>query len=141
MAPLVQGREVALVVPSGAVVEGKVLEVAPDALVLDIRKTSDPQQHARRVTSIPRSTVSVVQLKRARGNWRWIGMAIGGAAGAVAAWFVAEGLFHVSGEGLSPSKAPVVVAAVGGLAAGGAATGYFAGRSRDRLTTIIRVER
>ena len=68
-------------------------------------------------------------------------MAIGGAAGSVAAWFVAEGLFHVSGEGLNPSKAPAVVATVGALAAGGAAAGYFAGRSRDRHTTIIRVAR
>ena len=139
MAPLVHRREVALVMPSAVLIEGLALEVGPDAMLLDIRKTSDPRSYPKTETSIPRSAVSMVQLKRVRGNWRWLGMAIGGAAGAVAAWFVAEGLFHVSGEGLNPSRAPAVVATVGGLVAGAAAAGYFAGRGRDRHTTIIRV--
>ena len=72
---------------------------------------SDPQSYPKRKGSIPRSSVSVVQLKQIRGNRRLLGTVIGAAAGGVSGWLVAEGVFHVSGEGLNPSKAPVVVGA------------------------------
>ena len=139
IAALVEHQKVALVLPDAATIEGQVLAVEPDALVLDIKKSSDPRSHPARQSSIPRSSISVLQLKQVKGNRRWLGAAIGAGAGGVAGWLLAEGVFHVSGEGLNPSKAPVVVGSAAGLVAGAAAIGYFAGRKGDRRVTFIKV--
>jgi hypothetical protein len=139
LAPLIQHKQVGLLMPDGAMIEGQVLDVQPDALVLDIKKSSDVQSYPKGKSSIPRSSVSVVQLKQIRGNWRLLGTVIGATAGGVGAWFVAEGVFHVSGEGLNPSKAPLVIGTVAGLVAGGATIGYFAGRQRDNRVTVIKI--
>jgi hypothetical protein len=139
IAALVEHQKVALVLPDGAMIEGQVLAVEADALVLDIKKSSEPRSHPARRTSVPRSSISVLQLKQVKGNRRWLGAAIGAAAGGVAGWLLAEGVFHVSGEGLNPSKAPVVVGSVAGLVAGAAAIGYFAGRKGDQRVTFIKI--
>lgn len=139
IAALVEHQKVALVLPDGAMIEGQVLAVEADALVLDIKKSSDSRSHPARQTSVPRSSVSVLQLKQVKGNRRWLGAAIGVGAGGVAGWLLAEGVFHVSGEGLNPSRAPVVVGSVAGLVAGAAAIGYFAGRKGDRRVTFIKI--
>lgn len=139
IAAFVDHKTVALVLPEGAMIEGKVLAVEPDALVLDIKKSSDPRAHPPKQSSIPRSSVSVLQLKQVKGNRRWLGAAIGAGGGGVAAWLLAEGVFHVSGEGLNPSKAPVVVGAVAGIVAGATAIGYFVGRGGDKRVTFIKI--
>lgn len=139
IAALVDHQKVSLVLPDGVTVEGQVLAVEPDALVLDIKKSSDPRAHPPGRSSIARSSVSVLQLRQIKGNRRWIGAAIGAGGGVVAGWLLAEGVFHVSGEGLNPSKAPVVVASVAGLVAGVAAIGYFAGRKGDNRVTFIKI--
>jgi hypothetical protein len=139
IAALVDHQKVALVLPDGTMIEGQVLAVEPDALVLDIKKSSDPRAHPAGQSSIPRSSVSVLQLKQLKGNRRWLGAVIGAGAGSVAGWLLAEGVFHVSGEGLNPSRAPVVVGSVAGLVAGAAAIGYFAGRKGDQRVTFIKI--
>jgi hypothetical protein len=139
LAPLVDHQKVALVLPGGAMIEGQVLAVEPDSLVLDIKKSSDPRSHPARQTSIPRSSVSVLQLKQVKGKRRWLGAMIGAGGGGVAGWLLAEGVFHVSGEGLNPSKAPVVVGSVAALVAGAAAIGYFSGRKGDQRVTFIKI--
>jgi hypothetical protein len=139
IAALVGHQKVALLLPDGARIEGQVLAVEPDALVLDINKSSDPRSHPRMQSSIPRSAVSVLQLNQIQGNRRWLGAAIGAGAGGVAGWLLAEGVFHVSGEGLNPSKSPVVVGSVAGLVAGAAAIGYFVGRQADQRVTLIKI--
>jgi len=139
IAALVDQQKVALVLPDGAMIEGRVLAVEIDALVLDVKKSSEPRSHPARRTSVPRSSISVLQLKQVKGNRRWLGAVIGAGAGGVAGWLLAEGVFHVSGEGLNPSKTPVVVGSVAGLVAGTAAIGYFAGRKGDRRVTFIKI--
>jgi hypothetical protein len=83
--------------------------------------------------------VSVLQLRQIKGNRRWLGAALGAGGGGVAGWLLAEGVFHVSGEGLNPSKAPLVVASLAGVAAGAAAIGYFVGRKGDNRVTFIKI--
>jgi hypothetical protein len=137
IAPLVQDQKVSLVLPGGAAIEGRALAVEADALVLDIKKSSDSRSHPRGRNSIPRSSVSVVQLHQIKGNRRWLGAAIGAGGGGVGGWFLAEGVFHVSGEGLNRTSA--VVGSVAGLVAGATAIGYFAGREGDRRVTFIKI--
>jgi hypothetical protein len=139
IAALVNHQTVALVLPDGTMVEGRVVAVEPDALVLDIKKSSEPRSHPAGQTSLPRSSISVLQLKQVKGNRRWLGAVIGAGAGGVAGWLLAEGVFHVSGEGLNPSKAPVVAGSVAGLVVGAAAIGYFAGRKSDQRVTFIKI--
>jgi len=139
IAALVDHEKVSLVLPDGVTVEGQVVAVEPDALVLDIKKSSDPRAHPPQRSSIPRSSVSVLQLRQIKGNRRWLGAALGAGGGGVAGWLLAEGVFHVSGEGLNPSKAPLVVASLAGVAAGAAAIGYFVGRKGDNRVTFIKI--
>ena len=133
----VHGQKVGLVLPDGVRIEGKVLSVDADALILDVKSSSEPRAQRKGASSIPRSAVSVLQLKQIKGNSRWIGAAIGAGGGGVGGWLLAEGVFHVSGEGLQ--SAPTVVTSVAGLVAGATAIGYFVGRQRDQHVTFIKI--
>ena len=66
LAPLILGEKVAFSLPNGTRIEGKALAVSPYALTIDVQKTSDSRNRPKGKTFIPRSSVSVLSLKRAR---------------------------------------------------------------------------
>jgi hypothetical protein len=137
LSALVTGHKIATVLPDGARIEGKVRSVEPDALLVDIQKTSDRSAHPKGRAAIPSSSVSelrVIRLGRYRG--RVIGTAIGAGGGIALAYLLAEGVFHFSGEG---GATPERKAAVAGVAIGFSALGYWVGRDADRGITHIRV--
>ena len=73
----VSGKKVMVALTDGGIIEGQVLEVGSDALRIDVKETSNPQDYPKGQNSVRRSLVSVVRLKEVRGNWRAIGTAIG----------------------------------------------------------------
>ena len=103
-----------------------------DSLTLDVRKTSDSKVQPKGTASIPRASVTTLQVTDAKGaGGRILGVVVGVVVGMVAG---AEIVAHTSRmtEG----------AAVGtftGVSIAGAAGGYYAGKSVDRHTMIIRV--
>ena len=82
---MIQGMNIRMRLPDTTVIRGRALEVRPDELVVDIRRTSNPRLHAKARTAIPRSDVSTIELflRRAPGATPDAG-AIGAALGGVA---------------------------------------------------------
>jgi hypothetical protein len=139
LATVVQEQQVRLILPSGVHLQGKVLEVAAEALVLHVSRTSDSKAQPKGKTSIARSDVSVIQLTEIKGSKRALWTGVGATAGALAGWALAEGVLHVSGEGQGVFNEPEGVGLLLGFAGGGAALGYFIGRDSDKVETYITV--
>ncbi len=125
----VSGKKVMVALTDGGIIEGEVLEVGSDALSIDVKETSNPQDYPKGQNSVRRSLVSVVRLKEVRGNWRAIGAAIGVGA-TVPLGIVVRPHTHNATAG------NIVV---GALIGGGAAAGYFVGRAADRRVVVITI--
>lgn len=132
LGPAVEGKEVTVALTDGGIIEGQVLDVGSDALSMDIKETSNPQDYPKGQKSVLRSLVSVVRLKEVRGNWRAIGTAIG--LGATVPLGIA---FAQYGENESNPELGATIAAV--LIGGGVAAGYFLGRAADRRVVVITI--
>lgn len=74
---VVTGKKVTMALTDGAIIEGRMLDVGLDALLIDVKETSNPQSYPKGQNSVRRSLASVIRLKEVRGNWRAIGTAIG----------------------------------------------------------------
>ena len=66
LAPLIVGEEVSLILPGAVHVQGEVIAVRPDALEMEIKKTTDRRTYAKGQVVIPRSSVSVIERRRMR---------------------------------------------------------------------------
>ena len=137
--PHIGQRNVALVLPDGVHLAGKVMEITPDHLVLNITKSSDPKGRPKEATRIARSDVSVIHLNETKGSKRAVWSSVGAGAGLVGGWLLAEGVYHVSGEGQGIWAEPRGIGMILGLAGAGGVAGYFGGRSSDRVETYIKV--
>jgi len=134
LSQLILGHTVSLVLPGGATVAGEVQAVRDHSLSLDVRKTSDSKVQPKGTASIPRASVTTLRMTDAKGTGgRILGVVVGVVVGMVA-----------GGEIVAHTSRITEGAAVGtftGVAIAGATGGYYAGRSVDRHTTIIRVVR
>ncbi|MCL4401752.1 MAG: hypothetical protein M1436_03675 [Acidobacteria bacterium] len=125
LAPRILERKVALVLPDGKHIKGKVQGVWPDSLRLRV---------GRRDRSIPRESVSVLRLTEYGTRGRWL--AVAGTLGAASVVTAAK--YPDLYEGPAVAIVPAVVA--GGMA-GLAAASYFIGKRLDKHTIEIRVIR
>ena len=116
LAHMIQGMNIRMRLPDATVIRGRVLEVRPDELVVDLRRTSNPQLHAKGRTAIPRSDVSTIELflRRPPGTHADAG-AIGAALGGVA---VSPFLLYLDETDKVSGWAALAIAV--GAAAGGA---------------------
>lgn len=60
--PQLVGRHVSIPLYDGAAVFGKVLEIQPDALLLDVSKSTHPVAYPRGPMRVPRATLYVLDL-------------------------------------------------------------------------------
>jgi hypothetical protein len=128
---LAHGHRADLVLPNGAVLGGKVLAVESDALVLDLKKTSDKKAWPKGCASIPRAQVSHLRITKVKSTWRTTGAAIGLAVGAIAT--ISLVLFNQSSEArLALAAAPTLIVP--------AAAGYGLGWGADHKKTEIDIE-
>jgi len=81
----------------------------------------------------------VIQLNELKGSKRALWSGVGAGAGVVGGWLLAEGVYHVSGEGQGLWAEPAGVGLILGLAGAGGVVGYFSGRSSDRIETYIKI--
>ena len=132
LGPRIEDKKVALVLPGGAYIEGKVQAVQPDGLRLRVSKTSDRQAQPKGKQLIPRQSVSTLRVTEYRKLARLLVTAgvIAAAAGIAAATFPEpfEGAMYV-----------VVPAVTAGGIAGAAVGGYYAGKRLDKRVTEIRI--
>ena len=131
----VAGRTVQMVLPDETSLKGPVLNVTSEVLEIQIKKTSNRKAYPKGRFSVPRSSVSVLQLRAVKGFWRAIGTAIGAGA-ATGAWTPV--LVSVSSlETLKSHEGAVVFVTI----AGAGAVGYVVGREADKRVTIITIVR
>jgi hypothetical protein len=69
---VIHNKKVALVLPGGARVEGKVLAVEPEALRLRVSSRSDEKVLASGEREIPRASISVLRVQQRTKRWRAI---------------------------------------------------------------------
>jgi hypothetical protein len=134
LGPRVTGKKVALVLPDGTRVEGKVRMVEAAGLRIKISKTSDRRAQPKGLQVIPRRSVSVLSVT----EYRKIGrlLVTVGAVATAAAISAAE----IRGSGITegiPLFALPLAATVGTVGVG--IGGYHAGKALDKRTTEIRV--
>jgi len=135
LSALIVSKRIALVLPGGARVEGEVVEVLPDALAMTISRTSDARANPKGAASIPRASVTTLQLLEMRPTGRIVGTVVGAAAGIGAAIGIVliGGIFSKDTGG----KTAGIIAVIVGLPV----AGFFIGRSIDRKVTLIKVTR
>ena len=132
LGPRVEDRKVALVVPGGTYVEGKVQRVVPDGLWLRVSKTSDHKAQPKGSHLIPRPSVSMLQVTEYRKLARLLVT-----AGAIAA---AAGIVAANHPDLYEGPLVVIVPAVAAAGIVGVGVGaYFAGKRLDKRVVEIHI--
>jgi len=106
---VLKGRHIAVPLGNGAVVEGNYSSVEVGALVIEVTKSNNSVRHPKGMTSLPRTEVTQLTIKRHAGvKGRVIGLLVGGAiAGLVSLAGSSEG------TGISGEKAGAIVAPIG----------------------------
>lgn len=132
LAGMIRDEKVSMVLPDAAHLQGRVLAVEPEALVLDITKTSDRRAHPKGHASIPRASVSVLRLTKPGGHvWQIVGGTLGSVGGLVLGALVAYGA--------GANNAAAVGGIILGSAAIGGVAGWWGGRVSDRKVIVITV--
>jgi len=127
----VVGREVRIVMPDGALIQGKAAALEPDGLAIEIRKTSNRKNYPKGRYLAPRAILHAVDVfERPTLHWRLIGTAVGGGLGYPAAR---------GARNLAKASRTAGALGLGALAAGLPLTGYLLGRAGDRrlITYVI----
>lgn len=127
---MVAGHRVKLVLPDTEVIQGLVVAVREDALVLNINKTSNRQKYPKGQNVIQRVSVSTIQVETSRSSGRIIGLAVGSLGGLTLGGDLAA---HAAG---SEAKA---LSTFFGVATACTLAGYYLGRAHDRPLTVIRI--
>lgn len=127
----IRGQTIQFTLPAGVTLSGDVIVVREEALVVNVRRTSDPKAYPKGNATIPRTSVTVLSMKESDGRWgRKIGSRLGTLSGVLAGAYVVAKTEPSGGAGL---------AIFGAITAAGMLGGYFIGRSADTRVTLIRV--
>ena len=128
LSALVIDRKISITLPDGTRLQGEALAVRPDALVLDVQKTSNKNLYPKGQTEVPRPAVSEVRVIRLRGPVMRI---IGGILGGIGGTFAAGALGFVT-----DSMAVLLPMLFLGVPLS-AVAGYYAGKLADTYTTRL----
>lgn len=128
LAPLVEKREIETVLANGVHIRGRVEQVLAEALVVNVKRTSDPNLVPKGHTRVARELVSELTVRWKQGPAR--------AVLAVAGWFGLPFLIFASG-----AASPEELRTAGSLAvaSAGAAIGYVMGSDLDARCLRVRV--
>jgi len=128
---LVIDKKISTTLPDGTRLEGEALAVRPEALVMDVHKTSNRKLYPKGQTEVPRQAVSEVRVIRTRGPVMRIICGIlggvGGAYGAGALGFVIDSVAVM---------VPLILLGIPLAAVGG----YYAGKLADTHTTRLLIQ-
>jgi hypothetical protein len=133
---VVTGHTVSIAMPGGAVIAGKATGVESDALVVDVRKTSDRTAYPKGVVRVPRATLHRFEMQT-KGR---VGRSVGTPVGFVVGFGAGLGAAIVIDGGILSDNNPTGAAVAWiGLAAAGTVAGYFLGNSIDKQWTVIEI--
>ena len=66
--PVITAQKIALALPDGTRIKGRVLEVRPDSLLMQIRHTSNKKAHPKGLASVPRASVTEIEVTERRNS-------------------------------------------------------------------------
>ena len=127
---MVAGHRVNLVLPDGAALQGQVLAVREDALVLNINKTSNRQAYPKGQNVIRRPLVSTLQLETSRSSGKTVGVIVGALGGLILGGDLVAHLAQSEAAGVSSFFA---------ISTASSLAGYYIGKHHDRQATVIRI--
>jgi hypothetical protein len=109
LAPAVTGKKVWLPLKSGVRVSGNVREVDAAGLKVEVAKTSDSRVYPKGLVSIPRSSVTTIQLNKPAGHK---GIIVGGAVGGGIAVAASAPLIAIQNNEGGTGADPYIAAAI-----------------------------
>ena len=134
-------KNVRIVMPDGAVLEGIAQAFNSEGFVLDVRKTNGASGYRKGSLTVPRTSLKTLQVGDSTIRWRATGVAVGTGLGVVTAVIgsIATSDSYILG---SPGKGKGVVAGLFGAAIALPVGGYLLGKKADRhWTTIVFIDR
>jgi hypothetical protein len=132
LSPMLANRKVALTLPAGTEVEGKVVRVEADGLRMRVSKTSDKRTIRKGEQVIPRASVTTVAVTEYR--------KLGRVVCTLGAMALAGGIVAAQNIDVYEGPAVIIVPAVSAVGiAGSGVAGYFIGKRLDKRVTYIRV--
>jgi uncharacterized protein YcfJ len=131
LSPIIGGQQVQLVLPEGTAIQGEAIAVREEALVMDVKRTSNAKAYPKGSATIPRASVTLIQVERRRGSWgRKLGTVVGVLSGVVLGGYVVAETAHSVGAGTGVFL---------GIASAGTVGGYYVGKGLDRQVTLIKI--
>jgi hypothetical protein len=131
LSSMIAGHRVELTLPEGATIQGEAVAVREDTLVIDVQKSSGAKAYPKGSATIPRASVNLIKLERARGSaGRTLGTIGGVLTGLVVGGYTAA---------VATDNASTAIPLFLGMATGISIAGYYLGRAADRRVTLIRV--
>jgi hypothetical protein len=134
IAPLIVDSEIALALPDGTYIRGKALAAQADALAMDVKETSDNRGHPKGRTTISRSAVSLIELRKMRKFP--VGAIAGAGAGYVGGVSLGFGIGRIATNEDEIGR-PLLGGMIGGIA--GAIVAGRLGHKLDRRNTLIKI--
>ncbi len=126
--PTLVGKTVKIAMPGGTAITGKALGVEPDALLVQVKSTSDAKAYPKGVTRVPRANLRWFEMRNKGKAFRiaftTLGSFVGLVAGAMAAW------------GSRGGRADGIAI---GVWTGGTVGGYFLGNALDKNWTPVEI--
>ena len=119
--PSLVGKTVKIAMPGGTAIMGKAVGVEPDALLVEVKRTSDAKAYPKGVTRVPRATLHRFEMRTKGKAFRIVGTMLGSFIGLVGGAMAAWG-----------SRGNRASAAVIGIWSGGTVGGYFLGNALDK---------
>jgi len=131
LASSILSHSVELTLTGGTRVTGEVAAIRDDAMVLDVKKTSDAKAFPKGNASIPRGSIQLVRLKKS-GVWgKTLGTTLGVLTGLTVGGVVVD---RANLKGTGPNVSVFLITA-GAISVGG----YLLGREADKRETSIRI--
>lgn len=132
LAPIIGNHKVKLALPDGAVISGEAITVREDALVLDVKQTSNTTTYPKGYTPVPRDSVSLLQVeRRSRNGTRAITTTVGVISGVIGGGYIAAKIADQTAGGF--------LGAWAGVASASSVGAYLIGKKIDTHTTYIKV--
>jgi hypothetical protein len=128
LGPVAVDRKAKVLLSDGTKVEGEVLAVRPESLVLEVNKTSDKHVWPKGQTEVPRTSVTQFRLVKDSGPGKLIGGIVGTVGGIMTAGVIA----YYSGGGAGIAGLFIVIPAM-------AVGGYYLGKLADVRTRLITI--
>lgn len=137
LAPVINGKRVWLPLNGGVRVSGTVREVDSTGLKVEVAKTSDPKVYPKGQVTIPRSSVSTIQLNKPAGHK---GIIIGAVAGGAVAAVAGGTLLAIRRNEGGTGADGLIAAAIAGPIAVGLLLGWLGDRiahhGAKRITVV-----